>query len=74
MNRICYELQSFDMWLGLPIKAYFSTQKKASEFFHSQCIRTGIITKVRLEAENQKFYEGCTPRNASVKIVGKTIK
>lgn len=62
------------MWLGSPIKAYFSTQKKALEYFHSQCINTGLISKVRLEATNQKFYEGCTPHNASVKIVGRTIK
>lgn len=20
MNRICYELQSYDMWLGLPVR------------------------------------------------------
>ena len=74
MNRICYELQSHEMWLGNPVKVYFSTQKKALEYFHSQCIGTGIISKVRLQAPNQKFYDGCSPYNATAKIIGRTIK
>ena len=69
MNRICWELQSQDMWLGLPVRCYFSTKKKAEEYFRSQCIGCGIICKVRLKADNQKFFEGCSPIKAIVEII-----
>lgn len=70
MNRKCYELQSQEMWLGNPIKLYFSTKKKADEYFQGNCIGCGIISKVRLIANNQRFYEGCSPVNATVEILG----
>lgn len=69
MNLKCYELQSYDMWLGLPIRAYFKTMKSANEYFESNCIGTGIICKVRLEADG-KFTNGCTPFNPKVTILG----
>lgn len=65
MNLKCYELQGFDMWLGNPIKAYFKTIKDAENYHKVYCIGSGIISKVRLEAEG-KFYTSIQPVNAKV--------
>lgn len=68
MNRICYELQSYDMWLGLPVRAYFDTIKQAKQYHKVYCIGTGLIAKVRLKAEG-KYYTSCQPANPEVEYL-----
>ena len=57
MNRVCWRLQSQDVFLGLKVDKLFTTKKDAETYFHVYCLGTGIIQKVRAKSETKKFYQ-----------------
>lgn len=67
MNRKCYRLQSQDVWLGLKVDKLFITKKEAEQYFHTICMGTGIITKVRA-IDDRRYYTGMDV-NPDTKVV-----
>jgi len=68
MNRVCYNLQSQDMWLGLPVNRLFSTKTKANDYYQKNCTGCGIICKVRAKSESKKFIDGMNVDDSDVTI------
>lgn len=57
MNRVCWRLQSQDLFLGLKVDKLFTSKKDAQIYFHTYCMGCGIIQKVRAKSDKKKFYQ-----------------
>lgn len=57
MNRVCWRLQSQDVWLGERVDKLFTTLKDAITYHHTYCMGCGTTQKVRAKSDTKRFYQ-----------------